>query len=63
VAKLLASCTRQRDRVAVLLLFRLGLRKGELSRLQFCHYDGRSLTVQGKGERFGSSLSSTTICA
>jgi integrase/recombinase XerD len=49
VAKLLASCTRQRDRVAVLLLFRLGLRKGELARLQFRHYDGRDLTVQGKG--------------
>jgi integrase/recombinase XerD len=47
VAKLLASCTRQRDRVAVLLLFRLGLRKGELARLQFRHYDGRNLTVQG----------------
>jgi site-specific recombinase XerD len=63
VAKLLASCTRQRDRVAVLLLFRLGLRKGELARLQFRHYDGRNLTVQGKGEKFGSSLSSTTTCA
>jgi integrase len=49
VAKLLASCTRQRDRVAVLLLFRLGLRKGELARLQFRHYDGRNLTVQEKG--------------
>ena len=63
VAKLIASCTRQRDRVAVLLLFRLGLRKGELARLQFRHYDGRNLTVQGKGGRFDSSLSSTTTCA
>jgi integrase len=41
--------TRQRDRVALLLLFRLGLRKGELSRVQFKHYDGRQLTVFGKG--------------
>jgi len=44
-----AAQTRQRDRVALLLLFRLGLRKGELSRVQFKHYDGRQLTVFGKG--------------
>jgi integrase/recombinase XerD len=49
VAKLLAAQPRRRDRVALLLLFRLGLRKGELARLQFRHYDGRNLTVQGKG--------------
>ena len=49
VSKILTACSRQRDRVAVLLLFRLGLRKGELARLQFRHYDGRNLTVQGKG--------------
>ena len=49
IAKLLSACSRQRDRVAVLLLFRLGLRKGELARLQFRHYDGRNLTVRGKG--------------
>jgi len=49
VGKLLSTQTRQRDRVALLLLFRLGLRKGELARVQFRHYDGRNLTVQGKG--------------
>jgi integrase/recombinase XerD len=49
VAKLLTACSRQRDRVAVLFLFRLGLRKGELARLQFRHYDGRNLTVRRKG--------------
>jgi integrase len=49
VTKLLAASTRQRDRVALLLLFRLGLRKGELARLQFRHYDGKNLTVEGKG--------------
>ncbi len=35
VAKLISAQTRQRDRVALLLLFRLGLRKGELIRVQF----------------------------
>jgi integrase/recombinase XerD len=49
VAKLISSQPRQRDRVALLILFRLGLRKGELARLQFKHYDGRRLTVFGKG--------------
>jgi integrase len=49
VRKLIAAQPRQRDRVAVLLLFRLGLRKGELCRVQFAHYDGRNLTVFGKG--------------
>jgi integrase/recombinase XerD len=49
VTKLLAATTRQRDRVSLLLLFRLGLRKGELARLQFRHYDGKNLTVEGKG--------------
>lgn len=49
VRKLLAAQTRQRDRVALLLLFRLGLRKSELARVQFSHYDGRNLTVFGKG--------------
>jgi integrase len=48
VIKLLGACTRRRDRVALLLLFRLGLRKGELARVQFRHYDGANLTVQGK---------------
>jgi integrase len=33
----------------LLLLFRLGLRKSELARVQFKHYDGRNLTVFGKG--------------
>jgi integrase/recombinase XerD len=49
VRRLLAAQNRQRDRVALLLLFRLGLRKGELARVQFKHYDGRNLTVFGKG--------------
>jgi integrase len=49
VRKLLAAQTRLRDRVALLLLFRLGLRKSELARFQFAHYDGRNLTVFGKG--------------
>ena len=49
MAKMLAAQARQRDRVALLLLFRLGLRKGELTRVQFKHYDGRNLTVFGKG--------------
>jgi integrase len=49
VRKLLAAQPRQRDRVALLLLFRLGLRKSELIRVQFKHYDGRRLTVFGKG--------------
>lgn len=35
--------------MALLLLFRLGLRKSELARLQFKHYDGRQLTIFGKG--------------
>ena len=47
VAKAISSQPRQRDRVA--LLFRLGLRKSELARLQFKHYDGRQLTIFGKG--------------
>ena len=49
MAKVLAAQTRQRDRVALLLLFKLGLRKSELARVQFRHYDGRQLTVFGKG--------------
>jgi integrase/recombinase XerD len=49
VAKAISSQPRQRDRVALLLLFRLGLRKSELARLQFKHYDGRQLTIFGKG--------------
>jgi integrase len=51
VVKLLAAQPRQRDRVALLILFRLGLRKSELARIQFKHYDGRHLTVIGKGGR------------
>ncbi|MDQ3995275.1 MAG: tyrosine-type recombinase/integrase [Actinomycetota bacterium] len=49
VVKLISAQPRARDRVALLLLFRLGLRKGELTRVQFKHYDGRRLTVFGKG--------------
>jgi integrase len=37
--------------VALLLLFRLGLRKSELAGVQFRHYDGRNLTVFGKGAK------------
>jgi integrase len=48
VRKLLAATPRQRDRVALLLLFRLGLRKSELARVQFKHYDGRNLTIFDK---------------
>jgi site-specific recombinase XerD len=40
VRKLLAAQPRLRDRVALLLLFRLGLRKSELARVQFKYYDG-----------------------
>ena len=47
--RLLTSQPRLRDRVALLLLVRLGLRKSELARVQFAHYDGRNLTVFGKG--------------
>jgi integrase len=39
------------DRVALLCLFRLGLRKSELAKLQFKHYDGSRLTIHGKGGR------------
>jgi integrase len=49
VRKMLAAQTRQRDRVALLLLFRLGLRKSELAKVQFAHYDGRNLTIFRKG--------------
>jgi integrase len=49
LARLLAAQPRQRDRVALLLLFRLALRKGELTRVQFKHYDGRNLTAFGNG--------------
>ena len=49
VAKVVTAQARQRDRVALLLLFRLGLRKGGLARVQFKHYDGRRLTIFGKG--------------
>jgi integrase/recombinase XerD len=48
-AQVISSQPRQRDRVALLLLFRLGLRKSELARLQFKHYDGRQLMIFGKG--------------
>ena len=49
VTKAISAQPRHRDRVALLLLFRLGLRKSELARVQFKHYDGRQLTVFGKG--------------
>src|SRR5919201_3505984 len=42
---------RQRDRIALLLLFRLALRKSELASVQFKHFghDRRRLKVFGKG--------------
>jgi integrase/recombinase XerD len=49
VRMLVAAQPRLRVRVALLLLFRLGLRKSELARVQFGHYDGSGLTVLGKG--------------
>ena len=49
VAKVIFSQPRARDRIPLLLLFKLGLRKSELARVQFKHYDGRNLTVFGKG--------------
>jgi integrase len=50
-AALVSAQPRLRDRVAVLLLLRLGLRNRELASVQFRHYDGRQLTVLGKGGR------------
>jgi integrase/recombinase XerC len=49
--KVIASQPRQRDRIALQLLFLLALRKGELARVQFKHFDlaRRRLTVFGKG--------------
>jgi integrase/recombinase XerD len=51
VEKIIAAQPRLRDKIALRLLFHLGLRKGELSRLQFKHFDlPRSrVTIQGKG--------------
>lgn len=49
--KIIVSQPRQRDRIALQLLFLLALRKGELSRVQFKHFDlsRLRLTVFGKG--------------
>lgn len=49
--KVIASQPRLRDRVALRMLFQLGLRKGELQKVQFKHFDlaRRRLTVFGKG--------------
>lgn len=49
VQQIISAQTRNRDRTALMLLFHLGLRKGELARIQFKHYDGRLLTIHGKG--------------
>jgi integrase len=51
VAKLISAQPRQRDRIALHLLFRLALRKGELAAVQFKHFkhDRKRLTVFGKG--------------
>lgn len=49
--KVIAAQARRRDRLALRLLFYLGLRKGELARVQFKHFDTprRRLVVFGKG--------------
>lgn len=49
--KVIAAQPRRRDRLALRLLFYLGLRKGELQRVQFKHFDTprRRLIVFGKG--------------
>lgn len=51
VLRLIAAQTRMRDRIALLLLFRLGLRKSELAHVQFkdFSYAGRRLRIYGKG--------------
>jgi integrase len=52
-ARLLASCERPRDRVALLLLLDLGLRRSELAGIQGRDVDlaRRELTVFGKGQK------------
>jgi integrase len=56
VEQIIGSAPRLRDRVALQFLFRLGLRKGELTRFQFAHYDaaGQSVTIIGKAGRVRS---------
>jgi site-specific recombinase XerC len=51
VLRLIAAQPRLRDRVALHLLFRLGLRKNELALVQYKHFrhDRKRLTVFGKG--------------
>jgi integrase len=51
VVLLIAAQARRRDRVALELLFRLGLRKGELQGVRFRDFDHarRRLRIQGKG--------------
>ncbi len=52
-ARLLAGCTRPRDRAALLLLLDLGLRRNELAGVQVRDLDlaRRHLTVYGKGQK------------
>jgi integrase len=49
--KVISAQPRLRDRVALRLLFQIGLRKGELTKIQFKHFDlaRRRLIVFGKG--------------
>jgi integrase len=49
VRQLLAGQPRLRDRVALMLLFDLGLRKNELRQVQFKHFTDGKLTIFGKG--------------
>jgi len=51
VERIIGAQARLRDRVALQLLFRLGIRKGELTKVQFKHYDGARCRLQvfGKG--------------
>jgi integrase len=51
VAKIITSQPAQRDRIALMLLFRLALRKSELAAIQWKHFgdDRKRLRVYGKG--------------
>jgi site-specific recombinase XerC len=51
VAAIIAAQPSQRDRIALMLLFRLALRKSELAAIQFKHFghDRKRLQVFGKG--------------
>ena len=51
VAKIITAQPNPRDRIALMLLFRLALRKSELAAIQFKHFghDRKRLRVYGKG--------------